>query len=1467
MPRNVARRRADPPPPVIDDDQRIDIDVVPEENEQPRQGCGFQLIGDLICRATPLPSEKIDQDIEAFAEMADMGDWKGVSKYFDSLLSMCQLSSTYQNWRTRFRVAEHLVSCFDGLKEDLDAYVKSFFDAKDGTSEHKINVQLVDTVSMLVVLIEKFTVQLQRYASQTAAAANSVRGKGAKARNPIIDNEIAKWKSANRFRMINCLIALLELDCHSILGYKKRALRYVFAPEMIEVLFMERFLDTVTQLYEDSENANRSNQSWINHFLKIGMILSADFKMQTQFADSLFTKTLQLTFLETANNYPFIEPLVQLLKEEKDKGNVRRSDSLRSVISMVVRRACMLYQEDRAERLPPKSYCMLIQALAVNAQDIMLNDANLVYKLLDNPHQNVRMAGLQALADMFSSPHLSQHNCERFLPRQQKRIAIFYKLVAHTNDEGTNVRSKAVSLLRSLMENRRIPEEFESIGLLTVVGGRLLDKSVQVRKCAIQFLTVFLDNNRHGHDFTRDTHVVLLDEKARDLRLRSQTHSRVLQEAAEYFVRINFQLKGYLKNELIALFKGEVKSKNESLNLRRLFEDLTIRENAAAVTRHYAHLADFPYKENLREAHPDNDLQFVDDAVRHVLINLERDYSNCKIQEMNMDDAQMLEEEQANRDAEHTIMQLRAQLQQLINKMSIESELADCTHNAVRCVMMGDTAEIKEGIKFLTRCKLFGISGADDAIRSMCSLVWRPSADVIEELVEAAEDMFISRLEGNEKAAERDKSTVENLMSAMSGVTEKDRASVEEVIYLLASPEKKKTESDPKTTKTARKKRPIEVNVISRLWTIALDTSIGNEERKMIALRVLYPISRTEKGLLEARARIRSIQKKLAEKSEIAVEALRIISILGTQTEQEKAADAYNHPVFRINQDDSLFKSIEQLFFHEVFKSDDDPKRDWFNIIRLTISTILNVSMDVNVMLPKLAMHFVYRVKKVSEFYYYYEQKVQETRDDDVKREVAKRRYDYWAVTYCRVWEKFMAFCGEVAVQLHAYIQITIPRLHGRYVKKIVNAEKNDLNVNEVQVRYLTDLEKSIAQRKTIFAISEELTEENASNDLHHLVSLMCDKRLFLQTKLLGRLLPVVVYGMRAKTMPEKIRRAAALAFAKFMPLSAEISSFGAPQFFSTMVRSSSDIARCNLVAACCDFAFSQPTLFELYAPSLFRMSSDKSPLVRESTVLVLSHLMSNDMIQTRGILSEPARLICDEDRHVKEAAQSFFRDLNARSETLIQLLPEFVFRFASPSERMPYMKYKLVFEFISALLKEKNKTSTDSMIDRVCMKFANIDMTDTEAPKYLLIALIKFSAHDGGLHRLQDNWRHWSKFLCDVTVAREYRHMIEHLYNQSKSEEYRSQCTELINNINKIQNEGLRREDITPAPSTTKRGRGRKPAAASDSAAGPSNRTPARRRQPARRKKDSEDEEEEEEMEEEEAEDDDQRDSENESD
>lgn len=55
---------------------------------------------------------------------------------------------------------------------------------------------------------------------------------------------------------------------------------------------------------------------------------------------------------------------------------------------------------------------------------------------------------------------------------------------------------------------------------------------------------------------------------------------------------------------------------------------------------------------------------------------------------------------------------------------------------------------------------------------------------------------------------------------------------------------------------------------------------------------------------------------------------------------------------------------------------------------------------------------------------------------------------------------------------------------------------------------------------------------------------------------------------------------------------------------------------RSNIVIALGDLAFRFPNLIEPYTPSIYAILRDKDSQVRKNTLMVLSHLILNDMIK-----------------------------------------------------------------------------------------------------------------------------------------------------------------------------------------------------------------------------------------------------------
>ena len=57
----------------------------------------------------------------------------------------------------------------------------------------------------------------------------------------------------------------------------------------------------------------------------------------------------------------------------------------------------------------------------------------------------------------------------------------------------------------------------------------------------------------------------------------------------------------------------------------------------------------------------------------------------------------------------------------------------------------------------------------------------------------------------------------------------------------------------------------------------------------------------------------------------------------------------------------------------------------------------------------------------------------------------------------------------------------------------------------------------------------------------------------------------------------------------------------------------------------------------------------DPSPLVRRNTLIVLTHLILNDMIKVKGQISEVALVLEDSDRSISDKARVFFSQLSKK--------------------------------------------------------------------------------------------------------------------------------------------------------------------------------------------------------------------------
>lgn len=102
--------------------------------------------------------------------------------------------------------------------------------------------------------------------------------------------------------------------------------------------------------------------------------------------------------------------------------------------------------------------------------------------------------------------------------------------------------------------------------------------------------------------------------------------------------------------------------------------------------------------------------------------------------------------------------------------------------------------------------------------------------------------------------------------------------------------------------------------------------------------------------------------------------------------------------------------------------------------------------------------------------------------------------------------------------------------------------------------------------------------------------------------------------------------------------------------------RSPEEVIRSNLVIAIGDLNFRFPNLIEPWTPYVYSRLRDSSPIVKRTTLNVLSHLILNDMVKVKGQISDIALCIIDPDPRISGMSRMFFSEF-ARKVTYVIII------------------------------------------------------------------------------------------------------------------------------------------------------------------------------------------------------------------
>ncbi|KAG1681236.1 Condensin complex subunit 1 [Nymphon striatum] len=268
----------------------------------------------------------------------------------------------------------------------------------------------------------------------------------------------------------------------------------------------------------------------------------------------------------------------------------------------------------------------------------------------------------------------------------------------------------------------------------------------------------------------------------------------------------------------------------------------------------------------------------------------------------------------------------------------------------------------------------------------------------------------------------------------------------------------------------------------------------------------------------------------------------------------------------------------------------------------------------------------------------------------------------------------------------------------------------------------------------------------------------VCDSDIVTGTNLLSLIAPLIIHVCSNPTKFKclKLRAAAVLALAKFMLVSTEFCEKYLPLLFTILEKSAEPLIRANAIIALGDLSFRFPNLVEPWTPHLYHRLRDESVHVRKNTLMVLTHLILNDMVKVKGQISDMGVCIIDADYRISGLAKLFFTELSQKGNTVYNILPDIISRLSDPDCGVNEENFKTILEYLFSFIQKDRQV--ECLIEKLCHRFRSTRTTRQWRDIAFCLSLLTYG--ERCIKKLQENFTCYSDkfgeefvYNCFVTI------------------------------------------------------------------------------------------------------------------
>ncbi|CAH1774609.1 unnamed protein product [Owenia fusiformis] len=1316
----------------------------------------------------------------------------GVNQYVvDEVLSIRQLQNALreyssarrsqgplaiiQHFDTFYSILKQLSQVDNEVKEDAwESIIKSVSShanllpnmLDEASIEHHSKMEHLNTLKMNCYLLCQFIEIFEADATKPSVTVNA-KGKGKKKKAADMSWD---WEG-ERERAMQAMSQLLQLNIHRL-----------WDPPVVE----EEFVNLVTSCcYKLLENPTISRVSSKPTRDAICQILGMMIKKHNH------SLSASLKIVQLLQHFEhLISPLAQAVQMFATEFGVK------TVVSEIMREIGRIDAQDLVKDASgTRGYSGFLVELAERIPAIMLPSISVILGHLDGESYMMRNGVVGVMGEIVMKV-LSKEDLDDKL--KATRDQFLDKLEDHIHDVHAFTRSKVLQIWLNIVKEKALPLPRQQ-HVVELVIGRLQDKSSSVRKNAIQLVTALLRSNPFAAKLSLEelkTNYEKEKEKLHEMEpeetlpavpndLMIQEEWQKVESAIEVAIKAVMEASDEEEDEDNAPKIGEGETIDNAMEC--IYNNITSEEYKKAVQ----------LTQMAKEQWPEHDL------FNPSNVNVQGDDSDVESDEavgtepwkclqclksIFLGMAELPKADQNQNEDKDKSKQTEQEANELAKQQVLVQYLKDCmiftgqVQQAIPviCQLLGskNTTDILEAMEFFVTAFEFGVSNSMLGIRRMLALIWSKEQSVKDSLVVAYKRLYLSPVGGT--ARQQSLAIVKNLTALTYGATLGDLTSLEEMVCEFA------------------KSEDIDSGVIKMLWErFAKKVPNTSDEESRGALLLLGMAAGHEENIIKSNVDV-LVSEGLGErgKNDFQLAKDTCIALLKLGGTKKAKAGSFVEP-FRFPQDHDIFTRLADILVAGVSNLESP---FWVPMGEQAINVIYKLAEHPDVIATDIVMRLIKEIKGTSESGVSSQENMElDTINESQELNTNNPERASLSPTEFNcpsgILTRLLSLAGHIALRHLVHLDVAV---FGELKRRnaIHEEEKNNkkMKVNYSASATPMNKAKDSANGETI---DEEMGLAGATADdaEAEYIRRVCEHDIVTGSNLLAVLKPLIVTvcNNQVKYPDPELRTAATLALAKFMMVSSEFCDSHLQLLFTVLEKSPNPAIRANTIIALGDLTFRFPNLIEPWTSNLYARLRDDSPMVRKNTLMVLTHLILNDMVKVKGQISELATCIVDEDTRISNLAKLFFLELAKKGNAVYNIMPDVISRLSDPDVGVAEDNFRIIMKYLFSFIQKDRQC--ESLVEKLCHRFraTRVDRQWRD----LSFCLSMLSYNERSIRKLQENFACFGDKLADDEVYNCFMIVINGAKKFAKTE-IKAMVDEFEERVTKCHNKGMDDEEAT---------------------------------------------------------------------